>query len=161
MAIGFSLGIDALNFNASGVSETAIYPAVTFALGNNGLLSVGVPRPVLSYGYIPKDTLAHSEGVRVLLESAGIAPSFVSIAYLYGPALFGDDVDMYGLRYDGEFGNTKIGASYHRVRAGGGGGDADVYSIAFQHQLGAISSVADTMVFGGVESIDTGTDTLT
>ena len=161
LGIGFSLGLDAIHFSDANLNETAVYPAVTVALGNNGLLSVGVPRPVLNYGYIPEDTLAHSAGMKVFMETAGISQSVTSLAYLFGPFIFGGDVDVYGLRYDGEFGNTKIGGSYHRIQTGGGGGDADAYSVAFQHRFGGISSFADTMVFGGVESVDTGTNTLT
>ncbi len=159
LAIGFSLGVDAINFSDANISETAVYPAVTFALGNTGLLSVGVPRPVLDYGYIPKDTLAHSAGMEVLLESAGVSRSTTSLLYLYDSFFVGSDVDVYGLRYDGELGNTKIGASYHRIRVSGG--DADAYSVAFQHRFGGFSSFADTIVFGGVESVDTGANRLT
>ena len=161
LAIGFSLGIDAINFNDANLSETAIYPAVTFAIGNTGLLSVGVPRPVMDYGYIPEDTLAHSAGMEFLLETAGVSRSATSLLYLYDSLFIGSDIDVYGLRYDGEFGNTKIGVSYHRLSIDGSVGDEDAYSVAFQHRFGGISSFADTIVFGGVESVDVGTNRLT
>ncbi len=154
--VGFSLGVEAVNFDGAAISEVALYPAVTFALGNTGLLSVGVPRPVLDYGYIPTDTLAHSSFMKVLLENGGIGQSSAAIFYLYG---IGSNIDMYGLRYDGEFGNTKIGASYHRLEAGGG--SADAFSIAFQHQLGTISSLPDTKLFGGIERVSSNGSNLT
>ncbi|WP_457649450.1 hypothetical protein [Profundibacter sp.] len=154
LGVGFSIGVDATNFGGTPISEAVVYPAVTFALGNTGLVSVGVPRPVMDYGYIPKDTMAHSSSIRTYLDFFGINNSLASTYYLYGPVILGARPSMYGLRYDGEFGNTKIGAAYHRMSVSGAPNDADVYSVAFQHRLGDIGSLGETKLFGGVERID-------
>lgn len=160
IGIGFSLGIDAIDFDAAGISEIVVYPAATFALGNTGLLSVGVPRSVLDKGYLAKDTMAYASTQETIIQSVGIAPSLVSTLYLYGPNLIGDDLNVYGLRYDGEFGNTKLGASYHRLSASGD--HIDAYAIAFQHQFGAVGSLPDTQLFGGIERLSSsGTDVTT
>lgn len=146
------MGIDAVTFQNAGVHELALYPAVTFALGQTGLLSVGVPRPVLDYGYLPTDTLSYSSITRAAMDNRGLAASTVASNYLYG--FTGSNVHMYGLRYDGEFGKTKIGASYHRIDVPGG--DANAYSVAFQHRMGAIGSLPDTKLFGGIERVTGG-----
>ncbi len=161
LGVGFSIGIDAFDLSGSGLSEAVVYPAVTFALGNTGLLSVGVPRPVMDYGYIPQDTMAHSSSMDLLFEVSGITNSITSRLYLYGPVLLGDRPNLYGLRYDGEFGNTKIGAAYHRMSLSGAPNDADIYSIAFQHRLGPIGGLGETKLFGGAEVFNDGGSNLT
>ena len=150
LGVGFSIGIDAVDFGGTPISEAAVYPAITFSLGNTGLLSVGVPRPVLNYGYIPQDTMAHSAAVKTFLDFSGVNDSITTMLYLYDPS----PLNLYGLRYDGEFGNTKIGASYHKISDSSSPNDADVYSVAFQHRLGAIGRLGDTKLFGGVELFD-------
>jgi len=147
--IGFSLGIDAFSINDT--TETALYPALVFALGSNSLVSVGVPRSVVDYGYIPNTVLA--ESALLDLEFSQVAGSALAALYLF------DDVDVYGLRYDGTFGNTKVGASYHRIDTGGS--NADVYSLAFSHEIPSVSSFASLLFFGGVEHIDAGSITPT
>ena len=87
IGIGFSLGIDAIDFDAIGLSEIVVYPAVTFALGNTGLLSVGMPRSVLDKGYIAEDTMAYASTLKTILGVSGITPSLVSTFYLYGPSV--------------------------------------------------------------------------
>jgi hypothetical protein len=161
LGVGFSIGIDATDYSGVGISEAVVYPAVTFALGNTGLLSIGVPRPVMDYGYIPQDTMAHSSSMDTFLEFSGITNSLAATLYLYGPIIVGDRPNMYGLRYDGEFGNTKIGAAYHRMTVSGAPNDLDVYSVAFQHRLGTIGSLGETKLFGGIESLDDGGSSLT
>lgn len=151
IGIGFSLGIDAVEFAALHLSEIVAYPAVTFALGDTGLLSVGVPRSVLDKGYIAKDTMAHASTFETLTKRAGINASLVSTLYLYSSSFFVQDVNIYGLRYDGEFGNTKLGASYHQLDLDGD--HADAYALAFQHQFGVVGSLPETMLFGGVERL--------
>ncbi len=145
--VGFSIGINAVDFSSTTISQAVAYPAITFTLGNTGLLSVGVPRPVLNHGYIPQDTLAHSAAVNIFLDSTQLLPnSLASQVYQYDSSR----PNLYGLRYDGEFGNTKIGVSYQRM----GDVEADIYSIAFQHQLGSIGRMGDTKLFGGIERLD-------
>lgn len=151
LGVGFSLGVESIQFNDAGVNELVIYPAVTVALGEAGLLSVGVPRPVLDYGYLPTDTLSYSSIMKAALDNNGISPSTAASIYLYN---FVGKANIYGLRYDGEFGNTKIGASYHRIDISGG--DANAYSLALQHKLGAIGSLPDTKLFGGIERLTSG-----
>ncbi|WP_428543298.1 hypothetical protein [Profundibacter sp.] len=156
LGVGFSIGIDAVDFGGTPISEAVVYPSITFALGNTGLLSVGVPRPVLDYGYIPQDTMAHSTAVKTFLEFSGINDSLASMLYLYGPFIVGERPNFYGLRYDGEFGKTKIGAAYHRMSASGAPNDLNIYSVAFQHRLGTLGRLGETKLFGGVEVIDDG-----
>ncbi|WP_457647125.1 hypothetical protein [Profundibacter sp.] len=154
LGVGFSIGIDAIKYGNTGISEAVVYPSITFALGNTGLLSVGVPRPVMDYGYIPQDTLAHSSSHDAFLDIYGTTGSFAASLYLYGSLTIGDRPNMYGLRYDGEFGNTKIGAAYHRMSISGAPNDINVYSVAFQHRLGAIGRLGDTKLFGAVERLE-------
>ncbi len=154
-AVGFSLGLDAVKYDGWDISEMVLYPAVTFALGDSGLLSVGVPRPVVNYGYIPENTMAHSSTMELFLSVVNIDPSMANYYYLYYPDLHSNDVDMYGLRYDGEFGNTKIGASAHQVDFSGLA-KLDITSVAFQHQLGQIGGLSEANLFGAVEQLKFG-----
>lgn len=148
IGVGFSLGIDANRADGfSGVDATTLYPAVTFALGDNGLLSVGVPRPVLNYGYLATDTMAHASRMEFLLEYLSIVPSLAANSHQYTQVTH----DFYGLRYDDVFGNTKVGASYHSLNFARG--HYNIYSIAFQHQLGGFSNLQQTKVFGGFEKV--------
>jgi hypothetical protein len=58
-------------------------------------------------------------------------------------ALFGDETPL-GLRYDGQYGNLRVGASYHNFNDQ----DADVIDIALGYQTGMF------FVAGGVELVD-------
>jgi hypothetical protein len=144
LPIGFSLGIDGFSFD--GTTEVALYPALVFALGSNHSVSVGVPRSVVDHGYIP-DTV-NGRNAFVDLQFSQFTESVLAGVYLLVGLDFGD---VYGARYDGVFGNTKVGASYNRID---GGVDADVYSIAFSHAFSPAGSIPPILIFGGIEHLD-------
>lgn len=146
LGIGFSLGVDKrYSDDIIRLGYAAIYPAVTFALGDSGLLSVGVPRPILDYGYIPTDTLAHASGLEETLNPWGFQRSPTARLYTYSRR----KTTLYGLRYDGTFGNTKIGAAYHHTTTTKG--EFDALSLAFQHKIDAPATMPQIMAFGGFE----------
>jgi hypothetical protein len=145
---GFELGIDAIV--GDGDDESAIYGAGTFQ-SSFGKLSLGAPRPVLDAFLSNVPDVAGLQALN--FGTLGLAKrSLITPSYL----LTSDEVP-YGLRYDGTFGTTNIGASYHRFD------DADVFNIAGNYALGqttltgAIEHVSDsgfdeTRYFLGVES---------
>jgi len=137
--IGFALGIDAFDFGGSG-SETALYPTVIVAT-NFGEFSAGVPRSVLDRGYLPENIFARSTYLD--LELSLLRGSFVNYAYLLG------DEIPWGVRYDGEFGTTRVGFSYNRIDDPGSGVDA--FGAAFRNELDAVSSFYEMAFFGGIE----------
>lgn len=141
--IGFSLGIDAFA-QEDGDTDAALYPALVYS-STIGRFSIGAPRPVLTDGdgYIPAMVLGKSTIADLQLGT------FIG-SYAGTSALFGDE-PLYGLRYDGSFGNTKVGFSYHRLDSGT---DYDIYNLAFRHELGAISSWPNLAVFGGYERFE-------
>lgn len=147
--VGFSLGID--GFSGDGFDEYALYPAVTFGLGN-GLISVGIPRSVFDKGYFPDRNFGGSSLLD--LEFTLFTGSVLAAFYLDGSGF-----DPYGVRYDGEFANTKFGASYHQ--ADDGGGTIDFVALAFQHNLDAIGNFDEVMFFGGLEYVEVGSSNIT
>ncbi len=160
--LGFSLGIDAIEGKPSGGSSTgrvAFYPAVTFGLGANGLVSVGIPRSVANtgHGYVPDEIFANSYTLSKIYELGLHRDSFVAFNYLASTK-----VTPYGVRYDGSFGNLNFGASYHHVDGRGGNSDADAYALAFRYNLDGVGSLPKAALFGSFErysdSDPTGTD---
>jgi hypothetical protein len=145
---GFELGIDAIV--GEGDDEAAIYGAGTYQ-SSFGKLSLGAPRPALD-AYL--SNVPDVAGLQFLnFGTLGLTKrSLISSSYLLG----NEGVPV-GLRYDGTFGATNIGASYHRFD------DADVFNLAGNYQFGqttltgAIEHVSDsgfdeTRYFLGVES---------
>ena len=141
--IGFSLGVDA--YGESGDDANALYPAIELGTGI-GKFSVGVPRSVLDRGYFPGRKFANNTSVD--LELRHLEASFVGAFYLR------NSDPVYGLRYDGSFGNTKVGASYHYLDLSGG--SADAYALAVNHTFAGPSSMVDFMLYGGVEYLSSG-----
>lgn len=143
---GFSLGIDGFSHHVTGfdTSEFALYPAVTYAT-QFGEFSAGAPRSVIDRGYLPQFVFAGSNIAD--LEFNSVTGSVLATTYL-----FSDDM-TYGLRYDGSFGATSLGASYHHIDTGG---SADIFSGAVRHEFDAISSFYRFAVFAGLENVDSG-----
>jgi hypothetical protein len=145
---GFELGVDAII--GDGNDQAAVYGAGTFQ-SSFGKLSLGAPRPVLDAFLSNVPDVAGLQSLN--FGTLGLTKrSFVSNAYLLG----NEDAPI-GLRYDGTFGTTNIGVSYHRVD------DTDVFNIAGNYALGqttltgAIEHVSEsgadeTRYFLGVES---------
>lgn len=157
--IGFSLGIDGYSADLFLLSdqEIVLYPAVTFAFGNS-LISAGVPRSVFDQGYIPHHNFGGTSRFDLDLHVSLIAGSLLASFYLLGTDT------PYGIRYDGTFGNTKIGGSYHRTtEVAGSAQELDYYALAFQHQIDTISSFYNMLFFGGIEhnQIGASSETLT
>lgn len=119
-----------------------MYPAIELGSGIEKF-SFGAPRSVLDRGYFPERKFANSSSVD--LELRTIEASLVGSLYLHS------DDTIYGLRYDGTFGNTKVGASYHYIDATGG--NADAFAIAVSHIFSGPSSMVDFMLYGGVEHL--------
>ncbi len=148
IGFGFSLGIDA--YGLSGFDASALYPAIELGSGI-GKFSFGVPRSVLDRGYFPERKFANN--TLVDLELRTIEASVVGSHYLHS------DDTIYGLRYDGTFGNTKVGASYHYIDATSS--NADAFTIAASHSFAGPSSMVDFMLYGGVEHLTTTTSDMT
>jgi hypothetical protein len=145
---GFELGVDAIV--VEGEDQAAVYGAGTYQ-SSFGKLSLGAPRPALD-AYL--SNVPDVAGLQALnFGTFGLTKrSLISSSYLLG----NEEVPV-GLRYDGTFGTTNIGASYHRFD------DADVFNLAGNYVLGAttltgaIEHVSDngfdeTRYFLGVES---------
>ena len=129
---GAELGVDALITTDD--DEAALYGAVTYQ-SSFGKLSFGVPRGALDTYFASVPTVGGMLPFKI--GQIGAAKrSFVTATYLFSI----DEVPL-GLRYDGSFGTTTVGASYHRFD------DLDVYNLAANHQFG------QTMVSGGLEHV--------
>lgn len=130
---GGFVGFDA--FSVDGTQEIAGYAALSFS-GDFGRIQLGVPRSVVS-DYVDAPVLG---GFRIYdLTFLRISDSFLTSAYLI------EDTDTpVGLRYDGSFGDLKLGSSYHKVE------DADILAIAANYQLGA------TKLSGAIEYLRDG-----
>lgn len=131
---GAFVGFDAVTLND--LSETAIYGAISYS-GDWGKVQIGVPRAALD-DYVDMPALG---GLRIFdLEFGSVNGSILTSAYLLS------DLDTpVGLRYDGEFGATMIGASYHSVD------DADIFDLGANYQLGNVVLRAgiEHLSFGG------------
>lgn len=127
--LGFDLGVVGVNFEDT--SEIAVFGALTYGLGT-GKLSFGIPRSALSsHRHMPV-----IGGVQVFdLEVRPLLEGFVEYAYL-----FGDDTPV-GLRYDGNYDNLDVAASYHRLNDT----DADVFDVAATYTQNSF------FVAGGIE----------
>jgi hypothetical protein len=130
---GAFVGFDAVSL--SGTTESAIYGAISYS-GGFGKLQFGAPRAALD-DYIDTPTVG---GLRIFdLGFGGVTGSIVTLVYL----LQDSDVPV-GLRYDGTFGDAKLGVSYHRIE------DADVLDLAVNYQLGT------ALLRGGIEHVSDG-----
>ena len=132
---GAEVGVDALITEDD--DETALYGALTYQ-SSYGKLSFGVPRAAIDayLGQVP--TVAGAVPFKV--GAVGLTKrSAISTSYLFT----NDDAPV-GLRYDGTFGATNVGASYHRFN------DSDVFDLAANYQLG------QTTLTGALEHIEGG-----
>lgn len=141
---GLSLGIDAFQFDSTTRSE--LYPAITYRFGDH-LISAGMTRSALDAGYLPDRQVLSSSLFD--LQIAGLSGSFLSQALLIQDS----SVDNLGLRWDGRFGETKVGASYNRLSSSGNPA-AHVYGLALRHSLSESFSAGDLDVFAAYEHID-------
>ncbi len=135
---GGFVGFDA--FSIDDESEIAVYGALSFS-GDFGRVQVGVPRAVIDeYFDTPK-----LGGSRLYdLELSSLTSSIVTASYLL------DEIDSpVGLRYDGTFGDLKVGTSFHRIE------ELDVVDIAAIYQMGS------TELRAGLEHISDGSDNAT
>jgi hypothetical protein len=145
---GAEVGVDALIND--GNSDSALYGAVTYQ-SSFGKLSFGVPRAAVDAYLQSVPSVGGMTAFKV--GSLGLTRrSAITTDYL----LSSGDTPI-GLRYDGTFGATNVGASYHSYR------DADVYDAAANFELGqttltgAIEHIvqngdSDTRYFLGAES---------
>ncbi|MEE9454383.1 MAG: hypothetical protein V3V13_08380 [Paracoccaceae bacterium] len=133
MAVGFDLEIDV--FDTSFISGTALYPSL-FIDGTYGRFSIGLPRSVIG-SYISRPSFANSSLDNFVLNNSRRSAMYA------GNIGFPDFNTDYGIRYDGQIGNTEFGASYHKVTSNG---DAfNIYGLAARHKIGM------TQIFGGIE----------
>ena len=144
VVLGFSLGFDgAKEFNGGTLSEGAFYPAVIVGFGNNKV-SVGAPRSVINRGYIPETIFANN--ARLDLAVSAFTGSILSFGALF------NNYHPYGIRYDGTFGQTKVGFSAHRVD--NSGIKADFYALAISHTYTLNGPLPELQFYGGVESMN-------
>jgi hypothetical protein len=145
---GAEIGIDALITEDEDVS--ALYGALTYQ-SSFGKLSLGAPRSALDAYLANVPTVGGI--LQFKIGEIGLTKrSYVTLVHLQS-----DNDTPVGLRYDGTFGATNVGASYHRIE------DTDVYDVAANYQVGqsvltgAIESISgagvnETRYFLGVES---------
>jgi hypothetical protein len=119
---GGEVGVDALITEND--DESAIYGALTYQ-SSFGKLSFGVPRAAIDayLGTVP--TVAGAVPFKIG-QIGNTKRSIITTSYL----LTSNDEVPVGLRYDGTFGATNVGVSYHRYN------DADVYDLAANYQIG-------------------------
>jgi len=130
--LGGFVGFDALSY--SGDANTALYGAVTFS-GGFGKVQFGSPRSALD-DYIKVPILG---GARLLdLEFAFLNGSLFKFARL---SLESSEIPL-GLRYDGEIGQARIGASIHRLDG------VTIAALAANYPLGNV------VLRGGIEQFD-------
>ena len=137
---GAEFGVDALITEDD--DETALYGAVTYD-SSFGKLSFGVPRAALDayLGNVPSVAGA----VLYNLGPAGLNKrSLITSSYLFSNS----DAPV-GLRYDGTFGSTNVGVSYHRFL------DTDVYDLAANYQLGQTTLTGALEHFSGSGTSET------
>lgn len=145
---GAEFGIDAAITQDD--SYSALYGALTYQ-SSFGKLSFGAPRGVVD-GYLAYVPSLGGNTLYNIGETGLTKRSYMSTTYL-----FNDSETPVGLRYDGTFGSTNVGASYHRYD------DIDVYNLAANAQLGsammtgaiehlASDTMSETRYFLGVET---------
>lgn len=132
--LGFDIGVEAVSIDGS--NEAAIYGALSYS-GGFGKVSIGAPRPVID-DYVGVPALAGLEFFDIAYLS-NFDGSIISQAYL----LSDSDVPL-GLRYDGAFGGTTVGAAYFSIEG------ADVLNLAANYSLG------DATLRGAVEYVRDG-----
>ena len=132
---GGEFGIDAVT--TEGDSYSALYGVVTYQ-SSFGKLSFGVPRAALD-AYLASVPSVGGLQIFSIAEYGTTKRSLLTSAYL----LSGKDTPV-GLRYDGSFGATNVGASYHRYE------DTDIYNLAANAQLG------QTTLTGALEHVSSG-----
>ena len=133
---GAEFGLDAAITDTDRYS--ALYGALTYQ-SSFGKLSFGAPRAAIDayLAYVP--TL----GGNTLYDIGPIGR--IKHSNMTDNYLFSDNKTPIGLRYDGTFGNTNVGASYHRYA------DTDIYNLAANMQFG------QTTVTGAVEHLKSNT----
>lgn len=134
-ASGFGgfVGVDA--FNGFSQNELAGYGALSYS-GSFGKIQIGAPRAAMD------DYIAVPEfgGSRAFDLTLGIATD----SYVTNANLLGDSETPLGLRYDGTFGDTKLGVSYHKVD------DVNVLGMGANYSFGQVT------LRGGLEHVETG-----
>lgn len=118
---GGEFGVEAVT--TEGDSYSALYGVLTYQ-SSFGKLSFGVPRAALD-AYLTSVPSVAGLQIFNIAEYGSTKRSLLSSAYLLS-----DDDTPVGLRYDGSFGNTNVGASYHSYE------EADIYNLAANTQLG-------------------------
>ncbi len=140
MAVGFDMGIDVLDFSVipSVISTVVLYPSLVID-STYGRFSIGLPRSVID-SYISRPSFANSSADNFILNVT--RRSFMLASNLLSPNFHTE----YGIRYDGQIGNTEFGASYHKTIDSGT--DIHVYGLAERHKIGM------TQLFGGIEFVN-------
>ncbi len=137
---GVEFGVDALITDTD--DESAIYGALTYQ-SSIGKLSFGVPRSALD-AYLQNVPTPGGLIILKLGQTGSVKRSFVTTSYLLG-----DDEVPVGLRYDGTFGATNVGASYQKFD------DLDVYDLAANYRIG------ETLLTGALEHVSSGSQSET
>jgi len=139
MGLGFNLGVEALGDDTD--TYSALYPTVSYGT-QFGTFSVGVPRFLLDRDYLPE---YHFANVNYVDQEFRLLWGSISGSRY----LFASNDTPYGLRYDGVFGNTKVGATYHHYD----NSNVDVYSAAIRNEQDMIGSFEQVAFFAGVEHL--------
>lgn len=138
--IGFNLGVDAVRTPTR--LDWGFYPSVDFTFGP-GRIAVGNPRSVIDQGYLPRGFLAGSSSSDI-----HIAPTQRSA---FRKQIMIDGAAAYGLRYDGNYGATSVGATIHKTNDPSD--DYLIYALAVRHELGAVGGLETLGFFGALEHV--------
>jgi hypothetical protein len=132
IGLGFELGVNADLLLDSGDSFSTLYGAVLFST-MGGEFAIGAPKPITDV-LIEKPSFAGMKAVD--LELAALSPSIVSPVSKLG------DAQTYGLRYSGESGAVRYGASVHKFH----GLSGTIYQAAAEYSFGT------SVVEGAIET---------
>jgi hypothetical protein len=150
-SIGFTFGTE--YFSDSDTDIEAFYGSLDIGLGP-GTLSLGSPRSVFDRGYISDYQIGLSSVMQLNLSGA-TGSTYRSVYYI------ADGKTRGGLRWDGTYGNTLIGASYNAYEFFGT--DLSSTALAVRHEYGAVGAFDSVAAFAAVEVVDipSGTETNT
>lgn len=144
---GVHFGLDGVD-GPSAADASAFYASVSYT-SDWGRFSIGAPRPVIDDGYFDDHMFLSSPIFN--LEIDQISRSFLSSVYLYDDT--GKDRPI-GARWDGVFGDTKLGVSYNTLNDL----DLQTWTLAARHEMSETALGYDLAFYGGLESIQVSSD---
>lgn len=140
--VGGSFGVEYFSNDSADIE--AFYGSLDIRIGP-GTLSLGSPRSVYDRGYATEHQIGLSTYTDTVL-GPFTSSTYRSIYYL------SDGKTRGGLRWDGEYGDTQIGASYNQYELSGA--DIDSTALAVRHNYGAFGQFDQISAFAAVELVD-------